>query len=158
MQHLQALGALLKWLPSLLSSRFLMVRLENSTAEGEFNLWDKIVKHAERMEAVTIEFACEDLATGVQLAALTWHSRTEPSIEFHESGVALRREASPPTWEFNYSVPRGVDIQARICAKGYSPEKTGAICLNQLSELLIALCQSWPVVDAPVQTADRSAA
>jgi UDP-GlcNAc:undecaprenyl-phosphate GlcNAc-1-phosphate transferase len=135
LQHFQALGAILKWATPTLRAKFVVVRLEGSVVAGELDLWHKILKRAEQVDAQQIEFVCEDTARGAELASLSWTS-PEPTAE------------ELPAWQFSYTVPRGEGLQARISARGHARRSTGLIWLNQLSELLVALCESWPVEKA----------
>lgn len=151
-QHIQAFGTLLKWMPGTLKAKFVVVRLEGSVAAGELDLWHKIVKRAERLDALSVEFVCEDVARGKELAALVWNSPAESTAA---SNGAV--SAKSPIWEFTYTVPRGAGVQTRICAKGISHENSGFIWLNQLSELLVALCESWPVGELPTTIAKQPA-
>jgi UDP-GlcNAc:undecaprenyl-phosphate GlcNAc-1-phosphate transferase len=156
LEHLRAFGALLKWMPETLQAKFDVVRLENSAVPGELDLWDKIVKRAERLDALTIEFVCEDVTSGTELAALAWTSKAAFPVK-SPAGTPLQSTANSstepatrfPSWEFTYTVPRGGGVQTRICARGASRENSGFIWLNQLSELLVALCESWPVGGMP---------
>ncbi|HEY3966784.1 MAG TPA: MraY family glycosyltransferase [Planctomycetaceae bacterium] len=147
--HIQAFGAFLKWMPETLRAKFVVVRLEGSVAAGELDLWHKIVKRAERLDALSIEFVCEDVSSGKELATLTWNSTDESTGESAAASIA-KSSAKSPVWEFTYTVPRGAGIQTRICATGASRENSGFIWLNQLSELLVALCESWPVGETPI--------
>jgi UDP-GlcNAc:undecaprenyl-phosphate GlcNAc-1-phosphate transferase len=141
-QHVQALGVFLKWMPETLRSQFVVVRLEHSPVAGELDLWDKIVTRAERLEALSITFVCEETASGKELASLAWNSTTKASLQATAASAV-------PVWELTYTVPRESGVQTRICAKGVSRENAGFIRLNQLSELLVALCDSWPVGELP---------
>jgi UDP-GlcNAc:undecaprenyl-phosphate GlcNAc-1-phosphate transferase len=151
-QHIQALGALLKWMPETLQAKFVVVRMENSSAHGEFELWDKIVRRAERLDATTIEFTCENQWSGVELASLAWNTESDAA----PVSPADRAEDSP-VWEFHYVVPRGDGNVARISAMGFSRHNAGVIWLTQLSELMVALCESWPVTEFPTTIAKPAA-
>jgi hypothetical protein len=139
-QHIQAVGTFLKWMPETLRAKFVVVRLEGSLAAGELDLRQKIIKRAKRLDALAIEFACEDVSSGKELAALTWYAP-------EESPADALQEA--PAWELSYTVPRTGDVQTRIRARGRSRQNSGFIWLNPLSELLVALCESWPVDARP---------
>ena len=61
-----------------------------------------------------------------------------------------------PVWQFQYSAPRGHGVQTRIRATGRAPRKAGLAGLVVLSEMLVALCDNWPVSELAtdvVQTA-----
>ncbi|MBS0261780.1 MAG: undecaprenyl/decaprenyl-phosphate alpha-N-acetylglucosaminyl 1-phosphate transferase [Planctomycetes bacterium] len=148
LQHIQAFGALLKWMPETLQAKFVVVRVENAAAPAERELWERIVRRAERLEALSIEFTCENARTPQELATLSWASelKVSPAVAGSVSNAA-------PLWEFHYVMPRGAGHQTRISAKGLSRPGQGMIWLTQLSELMVALCETWPVSETPATIA-----
>jgi hypothetical protein len=138
-RHAQAVGAFLKSMPRVLRMKFVVVRLETAVAAGQLDLWNKIVKRARRLGGVQVDFVCEQRATGRKLTSLVWHAA-------QNDGDLTGDEC--PTWQFRYAVPRGDDVETRICASGRAPPAAGLAWLNELSEMLVALCDNWPVSEA----------
>jgi UDP-GlcNAc:undecaprenyl-phosphate GlcNAc-1-phosphate transferase len=135
-RHIQAVATFVKSMPRTLRAKFVVVRLERSVAAGQLDLWHKIVKRAKRLDGVEIVFACEDLASGRELKSLAW---TSPATD----GASLAGEA--PVWQLQYTAPRGPGVQTRIRAAGRAPRGAGLNWLEELSEMLVALCDNWPV-------------
>jgi len=131
-RHFQAVGRFLKSAPRALRVKFVVVRLEGTVAAGQLDLWHKIMKRAKRLGGLEIEFACEHLPSGKIVTALTWSA---PAI----------RDVESPIWQLNYAVPRGSGMQTRIVASGVAKRSTGLAWLNELSEMLVSLCDNWPV-------------
>ena len=159
----------------------MVVRLGNSATPIELDLWDKIVKRAERLDALTIEFVCENVSNGAELAALAWNSAAgsaeDPRVEFPVNSPAAQTDSLPKpapiasgpsahqtAWTaFTLGIhlhraSRWGGRQTRISAKGVSREDSGFAWLNQLSELLVALCESWPVGELPTAVSRQTAA
>lgn len=134
-RHLRAVVLFLQSAPRTLRTKFVAVRLEGTPLAGQLELWNKIVERAERIDARKIDFTCEHLPSGKELAALNWNS---DSIEDSEG----------PIWELNYAAPRGRGVQTRIQARGLAPYGSGILWLSELAELFVALCIHWPVSDA----------
>ena len=145
-QHLRAVGAFVKSVPRILRVKFVVVRLQGTLAAGRLDLWHKIVKRAKRLDALEIDFVCEHLPTGKQLAGLAWSSPVNS---------AAKAGADSPLWQLNYAAPRGDGVQTRILARGLRRDSGGLACLNELSELVVALCDHWPIGDIPAAGADE---
>ncbi len=138
-RHLQAVGTFLKSVPRVLRMKFVVVRLEAAVAAGQLDLWNKIVKRAKRLDGLEIDFACEHFPSGRKLTSLIWSASAK-------TGAAAAPEQSP-VWNFSYSVPRGDGYETRIRASGQAPHGVGLPWLNELSEMLVALCDNWPVAE-----------
>jgi UDP-GlcNAc:undecaprenyl-phosphate GlcNAc-1-phosphate transferase len=148
-RHAKTVGAFLKSIPRVLRMKFVVLRLETAVAAGQLDLWNKIVKRARRLGGVEIDFVCEHRSHGRILTSLVWHAAGDD---------AAALEAESPTWQFRYAVPRGNDVEARICAAGRAPPGAGLAWLNELSELLVALCDNWPVSEAATIVVEESPA
>jgi UDP-GlcNAc:undecaprenyl-phosphate GlcNAc-1-phosphate transferase len=138
-RHLQAVGEFLRSVPRVLRMKFVVVRLEAAVAAGQLDLWKKIIKRAQRLDGLEVEFACEHLASGRKLTSLIWASAAKADAE--SSGEEF------PVWQFYYCVPRGGGLETRIRATGRAPRAGGLPWLNELSEMLVALCDNWPVAE-----------
>jgi hypothetical protein len=138
-RHVQAVCEFLKSIPRILRMKFVVVRLGTTVAAGQLDLWNKIIKRARRLGGVEIDFVCEHGPSGRKLTSLVWHAARD-DVDF--------RGTDSPTWQFRYAVPRGNDVETRICAAGRAPPAAGLAWLNELSELLVALCDNWPVAEA----------
>lgn len=153
-QHLRVVGTFVKSVPRLLRVKFVVVRLQGTLAAGRLDLWHKIIKRAKRLDALEIDFVCEHVATGRELAGLAWSaplsSPVNPAVD-----SAARAGGDSPIWQLNYAAPRGDGIQTRIWARGWSRDSAGLACLNELSELLVALCDHWPIGEIPASAADE---
>ena len=90
-----------------------------AVAAGQLDLWNKIVKRAKRLDGLEIDFACEHLPSGRKLTSLIWNANTN-------SGTDIAPSQSP-LWQFSYTVPRGGDVETRICASGRAPRGVGFI-------------------------------
>ncbi|MGE5193553.1 MAG: hypothetical protein ACM3U2_13750, partial [Deltaproteobacteria bacterium] len=55
-----------------------------------------------------------------------------------------------------YFVPRGAGIETRIRAAGRAPRAAGLPWLNELSEMLVALCDNWPVAEQATIVVDEA--
>jgi hypothetical protein len=144
--HLRAVGTFVRAVPRILRVKFVVVRLQGTLQAGRLDLWHKVVNRARRLDTLEIDFVCEHLPTGRKLARLAWNSPldSESSAEFDS-----------PVWQLNYTAPRGAGIQTRICARGLRRDSAGLASLNELCELLVALCDSWPIGDIPASSADE---
>lgn len=140
-RHLGALRDFLAAAPRALRAKFVIVRLEDALAAGQLELWHKIVKRAMRLSALSIEFECEHIASGRNLGSLTW---TTPDSSADDS----------PEWQLQYRAPRGAGIEARVEARGLVRGPSRLNALHELSELLAALCESWPVAGLPAAPAE----
>jgi UDP-GlcNAc:undecaprenyl-phosphate GlcNAc-1-phosphate transferase len=155
-RHFQAVGVFLKSMPRVLRMKFVVVRLEAAVAAGRLDLWNKIVKRAERLDGLEIDFTCEHVPSGRRLTSLIWTSAARAG------GDAFGEES--PVWQFGYCVPRGGGVEARIRAAGRARYAAGPRSLNELSEMLVALCHRWPVAELATMeveeapTADPAAA
>jgi UDP-GlcNAc:undecaprenyl-phosphate GlcNAc-1-phosphate transferase len=143
-RHFQAVGKFLKTAPRALRVKFVVVRLEGTVAAGQLDLWHKIMKRAKRLGGLEIEFACEDVSSGKVLTALSWR---QPA----------KRDLESPLWRLNYAVPRGNGMQTRVEARGVAKRSLGLAWLNELSEMLVSLCDNWPVDETAVITAENAA-
>jgi UDP-GlcNAc:undecaprenyl-phosphate GlcNAc-1-phosphate transferase len=148
-RHFQAIAIFMRSVPRALRAKFVVVRLERSVAAGQLDLWHKIVKRAKRLQSVEVEFMCEETATGRELTSLTW------SAAGSADGVTV---IDAPFWHFQYSAPRGLGIEARIRASGRAPRETGLAGLEVLSEMLVALCDNWPVDERAADAVEVAAA
>ena len=138
-RHLLAVGEFLRSVPRVLRMKFVVVRLEAAVAAGQLDLWKKIIKRAQRLDGLEVEFACEHFPSGRKLTSLIWTSAAKTDAE--SSGEEF------PVWQFCYGVPRGDGIETRIRATGRAPRTGGLPWLNELSEMLVALCENWPVAE-----------
>lgn len=143
-QHLQVVGAFMKSIPRVLRVKFVVVRLQGALAAGRLDLWHKIVKRAKRLDALEIDFVCEHVATGTELAGLAWNAPLDSPVR-----SAATIADNSPVWQLNYSAPRGNGVQTRIRARGLRRDSAGLATLNELSELLAALCDHWPIDEIP---------
>jgi UDP-GlcNAc:undecaprenyl-phosphate/decaprenyl-phosphate GlcNAc-1-phosphate transferase len=141
MRHLRAIVLFLKSAPRMLRAKFVAVRLEGAPLAAHLDLWDKIVERAERLDARKVEFTCEHLPTGKELAGLRWSSESAGADE-------------GPVWELNYAAPRGRSLQTRIQARGLAPHGSGIQWLSELAELFVSLCSHWPVSEADAVAAE----
>lgn len=141
-RHVQAVGRFMKLVPRALRVKFVVVRLEKTVAAGQPDLWHKIVKRAKRLDGLAIEFVCEDVSGGRELVALNWTS---------DRG---RVEGRTPVWELSYAAPREGGVQMRFRASGQTPGSAGVSGMAELSELLVALCDNWPVPATAALLAD----
>jgi len=163
-RHLQAMGAVAKSVPRLLRVKFVAVRLRGTLASGRLDLWHKIVKRAQRLDALEIEFICEHVASGTELASLAWSdsgqlrstSPVGPSVDFAKRTAESPRAASA-VWQLNYAAARGDGIETRIRARGLRRNSTGLAGLYELSELFVALCDQWPIGEIPALEQRRAA-
>jgi hypothetical protein len=137
-RHFQAVGAFLKSMPRILRVKFVVVRLERTVAAGQLDLWHKIVKRAQRLDCVEIEFACAHVPSGRELTSLIWKSSEKSSAT---------TATEPPVWQLHYAVPRGGGIVTRIRASGLAPHGPRLAWLNELPEMLVALCEHWPIAE-----------
>jgi len=135
LRHIEAVGKFIRSMPRLLRARFVVVRLEATVAAGQLDLWHKIVKRAKRVEGLDIEFCCEHVVTGRELIRLNWRSPHRP-------------ESPSPVWELHYKVTRGGGLQTRIRATSIAINPAGLVWMNELSGMLAALCDNWPVESA----------
>lgn len=140
-RHFRAVGAFLKSVPRTLRAKFVVVRLEGTVVAGQLDLWQKIVKRAQRRDGLEIEFTCEDVSSGRTLTSLTWKAPALLGLEL-------------PAWQLNYSVPRGGGVRTRIRASGVARPAAGLAWLNELSEMLVSLCDNWPVAEAATLPVD----
>jgi UDP-N-acetylmuramyl pentapeptide phosphotransferase/UDP-N-acetylglucosamine-1-phosphate transferase len=137
LRHFQAVGALLKSVPRVLRMKFVVVRLEAAVAAGRLDLWNKIIKRAQRLGGLEIHFGCDHRPSGRVLTSLIWTSAAKAGCQLPVQEY--------PAWQFCYSVPRGDGIETWIRAAGRAPHASGLPWLNELSELLVALCDNWPI-------------
>jgi UDP-N-acetylmuramyl pentapeptide phosphotransferase/UDP-N-acetylglucosamine-1-phosphate transferase len=151
-KHLWVVGAVVKSVPRMLRVKFVVVRLQGALAAGRLDLWHKIVKRAKRLDALEIDFVCEHLATGTELARLAWKAPGDFPVP---SQIDSRDDS--PVWQLSYAVPRGDGVQTRIRAGGLRRDSAGLACLNELSELLVALCDHWPIGEIPAAELRRAA-
>lgn len=167
-RHVQAIAAVVKSVPRLLRVKFVAVRLRGTVAAGRLDLWHKIVKRAQRLDTHEIEFVCEHLASGTELANLVWNTAGHPglksSLEFpvefpagFPAGLQAKSCASSANWELNYAAARGDGVEARIRARGLHWESAGLAGLYELSELFVALCDHWPIGELPAAEHRRAA-
>ena len=145
-EHVRAVGAFLMSVPRILRVKFVVVRLQGSLAAGRLDLWHKIVKRAKRLDALEIDFVCEHIATGTELARLSWNA---PADSLGDSSV------NDPVWQLNYTAPRNDGVQTRIRARGLRRDAAGFACLNELAELFVVLCDHWPIGEIPAIDADE---
>jgi hypothetical protein len=138
-RHIRAVAIFMGSVPRALRAKFVVVRLEKSVAAGQLDLWHKIVNRAKRLDSVDIEFACEEIASGRELTSLAWSASAN-------EGASAVTEA--PVWELQYAAPRGHGVQTRIRAAGRAPREARLAWLAELSEMLVALCDNWPVGEA----------
>jgi UDP-GlcNAc:undecaprenyl-phosphate GlcNAc-1-phosphate transferase len=131
-RHVRAVALFLKTAPRVLRAKFVAVRLEGAPPAAQIDLWNRIVERAEHLAARKIEFTCEHLPSGKELAGLSWVSETSGADD-------------EPVWEINYAAPRGRSVQTRIHARGLAPQGTGIQWLSELAELFVSLCSHWPV-------------
>jgi UDP-GlcNAc:undecaprenyl-phosphate GlcNAc-1-phosphate transferase len=141
-RHFQAIGKFVRSAPRALRVRFVVVRLEETVAAGQLDLWHKIMKRAKRLGGLEIEFACEHIPTGKVVTALSWSA---------PAGL----DGNVPVWQFNYAVPRGNGMQTRVVASGIARQAAGLAWLNELSEMLVSLCDKWPVDESSAIAADE---
>jgi hypothetical protein len=148
-RHIQAVAIFVKSVPRALRAKFVVVRLKRSAAAGQLDLWHKIVKRAKRLDGVEIEFTCEEIASGRELTSLAWSAST------HKSSDAV---SETPAWQLQYTAPRGSGVQTRIRAAGRAPREAGLAWLDELAEMLVALCDNWPVGEAAADVVDGTTA
>jgi hypothetical protein len=67
-------------------------------------------------------------------------------------------ESDVPVWQLQYSAPRGSGVQTRIRAAGSAPRATGLAWLEELAEMLVALCDNWPVSESTVDVVEEATA
>jgi UDP-N-acetylmuramyl pentapeptide phosphotransferase/UDP-N-acetylglucosamine-1-phosphate transferase len=149
-EHLRAAGGFVKSVPRLLRVKFVVVRLQGTLAAGRLDLWHKIIKRARRLDALEIDFVCEHQPSGRELAGLAWNA----PLHF-PADCAADSESELPIWQLNYAARRGNGIQTRISARGLRRASAGLTCLVELSELLVALCDHWPISTVPAADADE---
>ncbi len=164
-RHLQAMGSVLKTIPRLLRVKFVVVRMQGTLATGRLDLWHKIVKRAKRRQALEIEFICEHLASGIELARLSWKADDETRVNFPIASPIDREDVTSTgkshegtaVWQLNYTTSRGDGVQTRILASGLRPDAAGLAGLYELSELFVALCDEWPIDEIPAAEQRRAA-
>jgi UDP-GlcNAc:undecaprenyl-phosphate GlcNAc-1-phosphate transferase len=148
-RHIQAVAIFVRSVPRALRAKFVVVRLKRSAAAGQLDLWHKIVKRAKRLQGVEIEFICEDIASGRELTSLAWCAST------NENGAVVN---DAPVWQLQYTAPRGAGVQTRIRAAGRAPRRAGLAWLEELAEMLVALCDNWPVDETTAGIVDETTA
>src|SRR5262245_43780085 len=148
-RHVQALGAFLRSVPRVLRMKFVVVRLEAAVAAGQLDLWNKLIKRAKRLDGLKIDFTCEHLPSGRKMTTLIWNSALDAEA------IAA---ADSPVWQFHYSVPRGGGVETRIRASGRAPRAAGMAWLHEFSEMLVALCDNWPVEEQATLVLDDAPA
>lgn len=131
-QHVRATGEFLRSAPRTLRAKFVVVRLAGSVTNGRLDLWQKLIRRAGKLHAQQIEFVCEHAETGEELAALTWASE-----------VPVAPDAA--MWEQRYEVPRERGVRTTVRVVGALTRGNEAGRINELSELLFALCRNWPI-------------
>jgi UDP-GlcNAc:undecaprenyl-phosphate GlcNAc-1-phosphate transferase len=146
--HLRAVAAFLTSVPRTLRVKFVVVRLQGSLAAGRLDLWHKIVNRAKRLDALEIDFVCEHVATGVELARLAWNA-SEDCLVRTTDDVLVNASADEPVWQLDYRAPRNDGVQTRIRARGLRRGSAGVANLNELAELLVVLCDHWPIGELP---------
>ena len=137
-RHIRAVGEFLSAAPRWLRAKFVVVRLEETLAAGELELWYKIVKRAMRSNALSIEFDCEHAPSRKNLGSLAW-------------SAPLTRVAGTSEWQLQYRARRQNGVEARVQARGEAPRSGRLDSLHELSELLAALCENWPLADAEAE-------
>jgi hypothetical protein len=148
-RHIQAVAIFVRSVPRALRAKFVVVRLQRSAAAGQLDLWHKIVKRAKRLEGVEIEFACEEIASRREITSLAW------SASANEIGSIV---SEAPAWQLQYSAPRGSGMQTRIRAAGRAPRQAGLAWLEELAEMLVALCDNWPIGESAVEIIEETTA
>jgi hypothetical protein len=154
-RHLRAIGAFVKSVPRMLRVKFVIVRSQGTLAAGRLDLWHKIVNRAMRLDAMEVDFICEHLPAGIELARLHWTAPIH-SVAAQVPHETQMSAGDKPLWQLHYSAPRGAGVETRIWARGCRRDSAGLACVNELSELLVALCDHWPVGEIPaVEVAEQ---
>jgi hypothetical protein len=148
-RHIQAVAIFVRSVPRSLRAKFVVVRLKRSAAAGQLDLWHKIVKRARRLDGVEIEFACEEIASGRELTSLAWSASANENMNV---------VSEAPGWQLQYTAPRGSGVQTRIRAAGRAPREAGLAWLEELAEMLMALCDNWPIGEASADVVDKTTA
>jgi UDP-GlcNAc:undecaprenyl-phosphate GlcNAc-1-phosphate transferase len=104
-RHAREIGGFLRRAPRALRTRFEILRLADSVAAGQPDLWERIVELARKVPGGEVEFFCEHRPSGRELYALSY---------MDDSPV----DSGCPYWQVSYVVPRGDGIVVRGEARG----------------------------------------
>jgi hypothetical protein len=142
LQHLRAIGCVLADMSRVLPSRLLAVRLKNMSPEQCDESWHMACDRLAQCGGTNLEIRFMDARDRTVLQRLCWKAE-EP--------------ASPAAnaWQVTHTVRRERGILATLTAHGVMDDSQWAVQWNEATQLVHALCSTWPLDPIPLSGSDE---
>lgn len=147
LQHLYAIGHLLADTSRGLPSRMLAVRVKNMVPEQSDDCWRLACGQLAQCGGASLEICFANGKRNV-LHRLCWKAEA--------SELTAGGTATGDTWQVRHTVRRERGILVIFTAQGVMNEPQGAAQWNEATQLLHALCSTWPLDAIPPDTSDTS--